>query len=249
MNVFSVLCTASCLLAASAAHPQSESKSDKYLLIEREMLKPGKSGAHARTEQAWTRAYQQAKSREYYTGLSSLTGPDRALFLIPFASLAEWQSKMDEIGPSSQTLIDKANEADGENLSSSEMALFEIRPDLSTNTNGPALGTRYMEIVAWLIKPGHEQEWEEAAKRYIKLAGNHPEVHWTAYDMAFGSQEAGEKNAAYFSELFRNAVVWTHDNLFRVDPKLSFPSPEMISSDPKFWKPAAASAAPAKKPE
>ena len=241
-------------------------QSSKYLYIQREMLKPGQGAPHERSEQAWAAASLQAKSTSFYTGLSSMTGPERALFLFSYTSLADWQNKSDSVSPAGQATLDRIYATDGELLTGVDDALFKIEPALSTNTFSSNVGTRFLEIEAYLIKPGHEEEFTAAVKQYVKLAAGHPEIHFTTYSMLFGSSDGAQMIAlsayktlaeadaslaaqeALFKEMapkdaemimgaIRTSVIWHHDNLFRVSPKLSYPSPDMIQSEPSFWKP------------
>ena len=62
----------------------------KFLIIDREFVRPGKEGtAHETTEGAFIRAIAASKTpSSHYFAVVSLSGPSRALFLFPYPSLA-----------------------------------------------------------------------------------------------------------------------------------------------------------------
>jgi hypothetical protein len=63
-------------------------KPPKVLVIVREMTKPGKGGTlHEKTESAYVEAIKANHWALHYLALTSLSGPDRALFLRGYASL------------------------------------------------------------------------------------------------------------------------------------------------------------------
>ena len=88
-NYSALLLTSSLLFAAVA--PAIAQKSDipappNILVVQREMLKPGKSGSpHRKTESAFIKAFADAKMKTYYLGVDSLSGPSRALFFVGYA--------------------------------------------------------------------------------------------------------------------------------------------------------------------
>src|ERR1700748_1087818 len=76
-------------VAAARAHAPPDSDNSKVLVIQREYTKPGKDGAvHEATEAGFIRAVQANKGNIHYIALTSLTGPNRALFLSAYSSLA-----------------------------------------------------------------------------------------------------------------------------------------------------------------
>src|SRR4030081_1627509 len=61
----------------------------KVLVIQREVLKPGRAGAtHLKTESAFVQAMTAAKWATHYFGLDSPSGVSRSLFLIGYPAFA-----------------------------------------------------------------------------------------------------------------------------------------------------------------
>ncbi len=165
--------------------------SPKFLVVDREFVKPGKEGtAHQTTEGAFIRAMAASKtpSSHYYAAVS-LSGPSRALFMYSYPSLAavEAEHKAIDSDPVLSAALDRAAEADGDLLSAFDSSIWAQRPDLSLNP-GFRVGSHYEEISQFTVRPGHYQEWQELVK--LVIAGYKkgvPEAHWGTYEEVYGS--------------------------------------------------------------
>jgi hypothetical protein len=162
----------------------------KVLVVQREMLKPGKAGSmHEKTETAYIHAFTAANSTVHYLGLDSVTGLSRSLFFSAFPSFEAWQQNLASVrnNPTLAAAIDRADVADGELQTEYQQSAFILRKDLSYNL-GNLVGTRYMEIAQFVVHPGHEKEIEDLAKMYV--AGYKeaiPDANWTTYQMIYGA--------------------------------------------------------------
>ena len=285
MNTIRVsrLLSVSCLLSAGfvtapAVRAQSGPDNTKVLVIQREFTKPGKDGAmHEATEAGFIRAVQGNKGNIHYIALTSLSGPNRALFLSGYSSLAAVDAERKAMPQAAQVAMDKAMVSDGDVLSQTDASVWLRRDDLSTNVSGPPVGMRMLEISEFVVKPGHTHEFEQLAKMYTEAAKNVPEFHWTCFQMAYGRAEgptylvftslksgadadaefgagkkfaeaAGEDGMKKIAELEAASVASEDTNLFLVSPKMSLPTDEMMKSDPDFWRSKTAASAAAKKP-
>ena len=274
-----LFCLFSGATATSYAQQDSMSGPPKVLVIEREYVKPGKAGTpHERSESAFVRAMTAAKSTNHYFALDSLSGPSRALFLFGYTSFAEWE-KADKAVQKDATLsaaLDRAYTADGELLSEYDQNAFMLRPDLSFNT-GNLVGKRYMEITQFVVKPGHTQDFEAAAKLALEAnkKGN-LDTNWATFQLIYGANTGdvfvyittlksradtdkeiglneefmkamGESDMKKLNELAAASIESQMTNLFEINPKMSYPPDEWIKAEPDFWKPKPAPA-PAQKP-
>ena len=265
-------------VAAAAMQAQSDSDSSKVLVIQREYTKPGRDGAvHEATEAGFIRAVQANKGNIHYIALTSQSGPNRALFISGYSSLAAVDAERKAMPAAAATAMDKAMVSDGDGLSETDSAVWMRRDDLSTNVGGPPVGMRLLEISHYVIKPGHQHEFEELAKMYLEAAKNIPQFHWTTYQLAYGSSEGpgylvltalksgadadaefgagkafeeaiGKDKMKKMAELEAASVASEMTNLFTVSPKMSLPTDAMVKSDPDFWKPKTSAATAAKKP-
>jgi hypothetical protein len=222
--------------------------------------------SHQKTEGAFVHAMAQYKAADHYYAVTSLSGPSRALFLSSYPSFAALESthKSVESNAPLSAALDSANIADGDLLSSTESSMWVQREDLSLNP-GFRVGSRIEEITQFRIKPGHFKEWEDLVKLVLEgYKKGIPDAHWGAYEEAYGSpgggfliivtmksaaeidanfaagkkfEEAmGEDGMKKMAQLEASCVESEQTNLFRIDPKMSYPTDEMVQADPGFWK-------------
>jgi hypothetical protein len=253
--------------------------SGKILVIVKEVLKPGKEGqAHEKTEAQFARAMAASKVDDYYMGMTSLSGPPRALFFSSYSSLAELEAKRKAAPASLGPVLDKINEADGAVLSDVSTTYFVRNDKLSTNVKSAPSGVHYMEITSVLVKPGREAEFEQASKMYLDdMVKGVPSAHWTCYSSYYGHTEgtlyifltalksmaeadaemasmsdfakaAGPMDLVKLNDEVTTTALTFETNIFRISPSMSYPNPAMAAADPDFWKPKPMPAAP-KKPE
>ena len=172
------------------AQEASEDGPPNILVIHREYLKPGKGGQlHERSESAFVHAFADAKSPYHYFALDSLSGSSRSLFLFGYNTFADWEKETAAISSNSALAakVDQASLMDGDLLTGYDAGVMMLRPDLSLN-KGSIDGARYFEITAFVVKPGHTQDFTELAKLYIdtyrKIA---PQTHWDTFEVMYGN--------------------------------------------------------------
>ncbi len=160
-------CVAVCLVWAIVAQAQETMMGPpKVLVIQREVIKPGKGPAHAKSEAGWPRAFGKANWPTHYLAATGLTGENRAVFFVGYDSLAAWEAdnaaveKNKALSAELDTLLEK----DGEYLSESRQAVFTHMEDLSYHPQVPVAGTRYFRVYTIHVKPGHGQHFEDARK-------------------------------------------------------------------------------------
>jgi hypothetical protein len=187
-----------CLVLGTAGVAAAQEKSGdmhappSVLRIDREFLKPGKSGStHDRSESAFVKAMRNAKSPEYYIAMDSMSGKHRALYFTGYDSFAEMEKDAldDQKNAAFSAAIDHAEVADGDLLDSSDQSSWVYRPDQSLNQTGGLVGIRYFEIEVFQIKPGHEADWDEAVKLVKAAYAQVPDAHWAMYQNVFGREQ------------------------------------------------------------
>ncbi len=273
------LSTGLCLLAsgigvASAqALPADMAGPPKVLVIAREFTKPGKDGAvHEKSESAFVNALTAAKWQSHYLAMKSLSGRPRALFLFGYPSFEAWEkdNHAADKNPALAAALDRATLADGDLLNDFDQGVLTYDPDLSLNTGGTIVHSRYFEISQYKVKPGHRAEFQELVKLYIKGYSKIPTANWATFESYYGADNGGiyiavtkmtslaEDDASMnddkkfaeamgsdgmkkVRELTAACLESQSTNLFEFNPKMSYPSDEWIKADP-FWKPKAAAA-------
>jgi hypothetical protein len=252
----------------------------KVLVIQREFIKPGKAGSlHQKTESAFVQAMVAAKWPSHYLALESLSGSSRALFLIGYDSFAEWE-KDNEAMRNNATLsaaLDRAGIADGDLLTAYDSGTFVYREDFSLRAPVNIAQMRYFEISRFVVRPGHEKDWEALVKLYkTGYEKAVPNAHWATYESVYGADNGGvyivfnpmksmgeiddgfgdskkfeaamgEAGMKKLGELSASCLEASQTNLFMFSPKMSYVPDAWVKADPTFWKPKMT--APAKKPE
>ena len=280
-------CLVVALLAGSAITLTAQASADgvmpppKVLVIFREFLKPGKAGSpHEKTESAFVQAFTAAKFPTHYITVDSMSGQPRSLFLVGYDSFAAWEkdNKATEKNAALSAALDKAAVADGDVLASSDGSALTYHEDYSLRANVNIAQYRYFEISRFVVKPGHEKEWDDLVKMYVDgYSKASPNALWATYSSMYGQDNGGvyvvftplkslaEVDAEIadgkkfeaamgadgmkrISELTAACLQSSATNLFAFNPKLSYAADEWIKADPTFWKPKPA-AVPAKKPE
>lgn len=270
------ICSSPLALRAQTQEPAADGAN--VLVIQREFTKPGRDGAsHEATEAAFMRAAAAGKAPFHYVAVTSLTGPNRALFLSAYPSFAAVETERKAVGATLGASLDKAMVADGDVLSGQDASTWVVRSDLSTNTKGMRVGSRYLIAREYVVKPGHRSEWEQTVKMVMDgYKKGVPEAHWTMYEMAFGrstgptyliltsvksmdevdamfssdpkfAEAMGEDGLKKLGELEASCVESEDSNIFAVSPKMSIPTDDMVKAEPAFWRPKS-SATVAKKP-
>ena len=160
------------------------------LQIVREEVKPGHGAAHAVTESAWTRALTKGKSRDHYIGMTALTGPSEAWFIMGHANYADWEAKQNEYEGNAalKAEVDKVSQQDGDHLSGTRTLLATLRMDLSYGPPVEIGKMRYFRVRTFRIKQGQNKAFEEGVK--IALAAyekSHYPASFAFYEVAAGT--------------------------------------------------------------
>jgi hypothetical protein len=169
--------------------------------------------------------------------------------------------------------LDHAGAADGELLDEVDQGVFVYNEEMSLRPRPDLSHMRYMEISSYHVRPGKGKEWRELVKM-VKDAYEKgvPEAHWGMFEQRYGGNggvylvlsartslaelDRGEQESKQFAaamgeegmkkldELASVAIESSIHQLFAFSPAMSYIYDEWAKSDPDFWKPKAAPAAP-----
>ncbi|GLH72687.1 hypothetical protein GETHLI_11890 [Geothrix limicola] len=234
----------------------------------REEVKPGHGAAHAATESAWTRALVKGKATDHYIGMSSLTGPSEAWFLMGYANYADWEAKQHEVeqNPALKKEVEAISQKDGEHLTGVRTFLGTYRKDLSYGPPVEIGKMRYLRTRVFRVKPGQNKAFEEGVK--VALAAYEKSQlpgSFAFYEVSAGmgspsfvalrplkslkeidaldaadkavAEALGEEGRKTMQKVFSETVNDVENQIFAFNPKLSFPAPGLVASDPGFWTP------------
>ena len=160
------------------------------LMIVREEVKPGHGAAHAATESAWTRALTKGKSRDHYIGMTALTGPSEAWFIMGYPNYADWEAKQNEYEGNAalKAEVDKVSQQDGDHLSGTRTLLAALRADLSYGPPVEIGKMRYFRVRTYRVKQGQAKAFEEGVKMGLAAyEKSHYPASFAYYEMAAGT--------------------------------------------------------------
>jgi hypothetical protein len=171
--------------------------------------------------------------------------------------------------------LERASVADGELLDSVDQMVYSYNEKMSYRPSADLVHQRYMEISVYHVRPGHGEEWREVvkmAKEANEKGGT--SAHWATYELIYGGESGtyavlsadkslaeidkgfqddkkfeealGGEGMKKFRKLYGEAVDTSHQELFALNPHMSYVGEDLIKADP-FWKPKAAGM-PAPKP-
>ncbi len=272
-----VLCAVSVAPMALLAQDDGTDGPTKVLVIIREMTKPGRGGMmHEKTEGVFAQALKTNHVDFHYFAMTSMSGPDRALFLAGYPSLAAWETANKAMGGNAAlgAMLDRANVADGDLLSETNESVWLRRDDMSMNSHN-LVGDRYMQISQYMVKPGHVAEWEKLVKMVKEgYAKGIPDAAWDMFEERYGANgnayivitplktlgevdgmlgsgkafmnAMGEEGMKKMGELEAECVASWQMNLFAFNPRMSNPPESFVKAEPDYWK---VKTAPVKKAE
>ena len=254
--------------AVAQMNADGTSSPPKVIVITREYLKPGRSGRmHVKTESAFVRAEAAAKWPVHYFAADSVSGPPRSLFFVPYPSFEAWGKDMENTAHNStlSAALDHAAVADGDLLTTMQTSVFAFREDMSIRPSVKIEQMHYLEITHLHIR--HMKEWEEIVKLYQQGYKDDPTVHAAVFEQMYGTDSGGsfliitpmqntteidqgfeglkpfakalgEAGLQKLRELTESCIASSEDNLFMMNPKISYPSDEWVKANPSFWKSA-----------
>ena len=238
------------------------------LTIVREEVKAGRGSEHAKHEAGWPAAYEKANSPYYYLALVSMTGPSEAWYVSSYNSHAAMADsmKMEDKDPALSSELARLSRVDAEYINGVRVIQTSARTDLSQGDFPDLAKARFDQITIFRVRPGHESQFEEAAKAYGAAAKRASvNARYRVYEVVAGMpapayiifstvddyaefdqrMTAGQATMkaltaderATMQKFAAEALVNEETNRFRVDPLQSYVSEETRAKDPAFWSP------------
>lgn len=262
-TLLALACGAPGVIAAQATGLPTTQPS--MVTIIREQVKVGRAADHARIEAGWPALYGRVNSPDYYLALTSLTGTPEAWYIIPSASHAAYAETMRR-DVAQRDELDRLSRADAEVLDGIRTIQAVARPDLSMGAYPDLARQRFWEISIVRVRPGHEQEFDAAAKAYGTAAQRSaPSAQYRIYQVIAGMQtptyiifssvsnygdfdqmmadgmktmaNATSAEMAALQKFSTDATMSWETNRYRLDPAQSYVSREVRATDPAFWGP------------
>jgi hypothetical protein len=239
----------------------------KFLHIVREPVKTGRAAEHTKFEAGWPAAFGKAKSKYNYVAITSMTGPQEAWFLEPYASQTAYgESLAMENDPVLGPELERLSKGDAEFVGDTTSMQLTAAPDLSHGAFPDLSKVRFYEITTFRVKPGYDGEWVASTKAYKSAAARSaPGASWRTYSVVAGApsgtwlvmsstssfadfdkmaseSEATWKNmtaeeSAAIGKFLKDGTLSIVTQRFRVDPGMSYVDAATIAKDPAFWGP------------
>jgi hypothetical protein len=159
------------------------------LLIQRELVKPGKGLAHNQWETGWPAAFAKATYPTTYIGMNAVSGVNEAWFLIGFSSFDELEKDQARMDSNASLTADLRRLSAGESdfLENTRGVLAAYVPEASYKPNVDIAKMRYFEVLTYAMKPGHNADFIKAAglvrDGYTKAGVDQP---WAIYRVVSG---------------------------------------------------------------
>ena len=241
----------------------------KVLMIIREDVKVGKGAAHEKVETGYVRAFSKANWPAHYLAMTSVSGAPEAWFLVGYDSFAsiEKERKETEKNAALSADLEKLDAQDAEMISGLRRVIALYRDDLSYRADTVNIAQyRYMEVITYRVRPGHDMEFDEAAKMIRSVYEMQKlDVPWAVFQVALGMPgptflvvvpmksltdvdaalgrrltmlaAIGEEGLKKLQKMASDGYLNVEATIYAFNPKMSYVSKETAAADPEFWTP------------
>lgn len=256
------------LLVPAAVNAQLPTSQPNLITIVREEVKLGRDADHAKVEAGWPAAYEKAKSPDYYLAMTSMTGAPEAWYVTAYASNAAIGDSMkrDDADAALTAELVRLRRADADMINSVRTIQARARTELSYGAYPNMAKQRFFEITWFRVRPGHELQFEAAAKAYgssAKRAG--VAAAYRVYEIVAGvpgptyllfssmasmgeldqammdgekiMKAANQDEGTALQKLMLEGVINVETQRFRLDPVQSYVPKATRDEDAAFWTP------------
>lgn len=254
--------------AALAQHEAGQAQGpSKYLYLSNVELKPEQGGAYAKLEADEVAALRAANAPSHYLAMSPITGGTNVLYMHGFDSFAQMQKDHDDTAAMSklQETLATDNAQEASLVAARHASIYSFEKDLSLNATVDLPKMRFMRILLFHVRSGHDQEFRHLVKVYIKSYQSAlPEARWAMFQKMYGvgsdntyilvtpfenlsyvddMQASGKKfTEAVGEDLMQmlenggsSSVESSESDLFAFSPKVSYAPDSWITASPDFW--------------
>jgi hypothetical protein len=256
------------LPAALAQHEAGQSQGpSKYLFLENDELKPNTSFAYAKSQAAEVQAMRDSKAPEHFVGMWGITGANHVLYIHGFDSFADLQKGHEETFamPKMMDALKAADAGQAPLVANEHDSIYSYEKDLSLNTEVDLSKMRFMRILLFHVRSGHDDEFKSVVKLFIKAYQSAlPEARWAMFRKMYGvgsdnvyilvtpmealgyvdgmvgnrkkfADAVGEDQLQTLQKGLTAAVESSESDLFAFDPALSYVPDSWLTSSPDFW--------------
>ena len=254
--------------AALAQHEAGQTQGpSKYLFLYNVELKPNQGFTYAKTQGDEVQAERAAKAPSHYVGMWAITGADHVLYMHGFDAFGDLQ-KDHEATWAMPKLLDamKTNgAAQAGSIATEHSSIYTYEKDLSLGTGVDLSKMRFMRIILFHIRSGHDEEFQHLVKLFVKAYQTSiPDARWAMFQKGYGvgsdntyilvtpmeslavvdamhgnskkfNDAVGEDQLATLRKGIDAAVESSEADLFAFDPQISYVPDSWLTSSPDFW--------------
>jgi hypothetical protein len=239
----------------------------KYLYLSNVELKPEQGSAYAKIEREEVEALRAANAPSHYLAMVSITGSSRVIYMHGFDSFAAMQKDHDATMAMTKLedtiMADNAEEASL--IAARHSSIYSYEKDLSLGAPLDLSTMRFMRIILFHVRSGHDQDFEHLVKLFVKAYQTAiPEARWAMFEKMYGE---GSDNTYILctpmeslsiaddmhdnSKKFEDAVVAdqlqtlrtgmdaavesSEADLFAFGARISYVPDSWVTSSPDFW--------------
>lgn len=156
------------------------------------------------------------------------------------------------------------NAAEAPLVSDHFTSIYEYQPDLSLHVDRKVEDARFLDITIFHVQPGRHHDFEALVKVFTKAQANSPNVGWAAFEKMYGhdsddtyifitllrsladvdqevlddaklSDEMGKDQLQLNSQLASQVVKSSENDLFAINPTISYVPDSWLTDSPDFW--------------
>ncbi len=254
--------------AALAQHEAGQAQGpSKYLFLENVELKPNMGFPYAKAQGDEVQAQRADKAPFHYLGMWGITGSGHVLYMHGFDAFGDLQKDHDATFamPKLMEAMKTNSAAQAGSIATDHSSIYTYEKDLSLNPNLDLAKMRFMRIILFHVKAGHNEEFRHLAKLFVKgYQSTLPDARWAMFQKAYGvdsdktyilvtpmtslaevdAMEGGDKKFTegvgedQLAVMFKSldAAVESHEaDLFAFDPQLSYVPDSWLTASPDFW--------------
>jgi hypothetical protein len=176
--------------AASAQEQSGQPQGPtKYLFLSNVDVKPGQGDAYQKLESDEAQALRTANAPSHHIAMWAITGGLHVVYMHSFDSFADLQKNHDATMAMSRLMdtMKTDNTAEASLIADRHTSIYSYEPDLSLNAHADLSKMRFMRIIIFHVRRGHDQDFKDVAKQFIKAYQTAlPEAHWAMFEKRYG---------------------------------------------------------------
>jgi hypothetical protein len=238
------------------------------LTIFREEVKAGRGAAHEKLEAGYVAAFRKAKWNTYSLAMTSLSGGGDAWFMTGYPSLEAWETDRRNQAKNTAMIseFDRLDELDTQFRTSQRQMVARYQEEMSYQANVDVAHMRYFNVITYRVRPGHDAQIVESAKRLRAACEKaKADIHWAVYAVVSGAPSGtymvfvpmkslkdmdvnperqraigmalGDEGIKMNEKAASEAYISVESTVYGFSPRMSYVPKEWEEADAAFWKP------------